>query len=86
MQISFTMNDSEPNSILLVKATSADGIVTNYNAKPILTNTFHSFEAGGSAPWEVELSGYYVGPKLKVANNSDLIAAYKDTAFVCTRA
>lgn len=86
MQISFTINDSQPNSILLVKAVSADGVVTDFKSRPILTNTCHTFEAGGTAPWEVELSGYYVGPKLKVASNSDLIAAHNDTAYVCTKA
>lgn len=86
MQISFTIDKSQPNSILLVRAVSADGVVTDYKAKPILTNTYHTFEAGGNAPWEVELSGYYVGPKLKVSNNSDLISAHNDTAYVCIKA
>lgn len=86
MQISFSITGSEPNSILLIKAVSADGIVTDFKSKPILTNTYYTFQATGQGPWEVELSGYYVGPKLMVANNSDLIAAFNDTAFVCSKA
>ncbi len=86
MFISFTFNNSRSNSILLVSATSSDGIKTDFNDMAIKTNTYHEIRPGGQGPWEIELSGYYIGPKIKVTNMNDIISAFEGAAFVCSKA
>lgn len=85
MMISFVLPKEAASTVLLISAVSADGVKTDYNEKSVHSGNYHTFEAGGQAPWKVTVSGWYPTNEITVNSNDGLISIYNDVASVCYR-